>query len=285
MYRPMDKILEQLFSTHILMRRSLIVLIILILGYFDWITGYEYSFSVFYLLPVSIAAWYDNYKVTVLAIFFSGATWLTADMAAGHHYSNMFIPFWNVLVRIGLFSIVATLLSKIRQNWNAMKDLAMKDQLTSLHNIRAFEIKYDLLHQLGERRRMSFGIGLIDLDGFKAVNDTYGHQQGDEVLIEFAKILKQVSRSSDVIARLGGDEFALILLDINETTIQDYEKRLRAAFQASHLKQNYGVDFSMGLVLFNRLPERLKQATHIADELMYQSKALGKSQTTLHCVK
>ena len=113
----MERTLERLFAHNPMIRRLLILLITAVLGMIDLATGYEYSFSVFYLLPVSIAAWYDQFKITVLTIMLSGMTWLIADIHAGHHYSNTFIPLWNAFVRLGFFSIVAFLLIHVRKNW------------------------------------------------------------------------------------------------------------------------------------------------------------------------
>ncbi|ENW82119.1 MULTISPECIES: GGDEF domain-containing protein [unclassified Acinetobacter] len=277
----MERTLERLFAHNPMIRRLLILLITAVLGMIDLATGYEYSFSVFYLLPVSIAAWYDQYKITVLTIMLSGMTWLIADIHAGHHYSNTFIPLWNAFVRLGFFSIVAFLLINVRKNWQEMKNLAMKDQLTSLDNSRAFDIEYRILRKLNFRKQTCFAVGIIDLDGFKAVNDTHGHHGGDEVLLQFSQVLKKSCRSSDIVARLGGDEFAIILLDIDETQAYLCDHHLRTLFAESGLNQKYGVDFSMGLAILSELPENLEDATKTADQLMYQSKSLGKSQTTI----
>ena len=277
----MERTLERLFAHNPMIRRLLILLITAVLGMIDLATGYEYSFSVFYLLPVSIAAWYDQYKITVLTILLSGMTWLVADIHAGHPYSNTFIPFWNAFVRLGFFSIVAFLLIHVRKNWQEMKNLAMKDQLTSLDNSRAFDIEYRILRKLNFRKQSLFAVGIIDLDGFKAVNDRHGHHRGNEVLLQFSQVLKKACRSSDIIARLGGDEFAIILLDADETQAHLCDQRLRTLFAESGLNQKYGVDFSMGLAILSELPENLEDATKTADQLMYQSKSLGKSQTTI----
>ena len=277
----MERTLERLFAHNPMIRRLLILLITAVLGMIDLATGYEYSFSVFYLLPVSIAAWYDQFKITALTIMLSGMTWLIADIHAGHHYSNTFIPLWNALVCLGFFSIVAFLLINVRKNWQEMKNLAMKDQLTSLDNSRALDIEYRILRKLNFRKQSLFAVGIIDLDGFKAVNDTHGHHRGDEVLLQFSQILKKSCRSSDIVARLGGDEFAIILLDIDETQAYLCDHHLRTLFAESGLNQKYGVDFSMGLAILSELPENLEDATKTADQLMYQSKSLGKSQTTI----
>lgn len=264
------------------MRRFALLLIIAVWGAIDLATGYEYSFAVFYLVPVSIAAWYDNKYVTIATVILSALTWLYADYGAGHQYSNSFIPFWNALVRLGFFSVVAFLLLKIKTNLIEMTLMAMKDNLTLLNNTRAFNIEYQNLRKKSAQQNQSIAVAIIDLDGFKAVNDHFGHSQGDDVLIEFAHVLKNTTRHTDVVARMGGDEFVVILKDTNSNEVQCYEKRLRENFLSSGLKQRFAVDFSMGIYLYTELPENLDEATHQADALMYQSKALGKSQTTIY---
>ncbi|AYO55442.1 GGDEF domain-containing protein [Acinetobacter wuhouensis] len=270
-----------LFIDSSVIRRLTLLLIILTWGIIDLATGYEYSFAVFYLIPVSIAAWYDNKYIVIATVILSALTWLYADYGAGHHYSNPVIPFWNACVRLVFFSTVAFLLLRIKRNLNDMTLMAMKDSLTSLNNTRALNLEYQILKKRNPKKEQTLAVGIIDLDGFKAVNDTYGHSKGDAVLIEFAQVLQQATRHSDVVARLGGDEFVVILHDTDLSGIEDYAKRLRERFGLSGLKQQFGVDFSMGIHIYNKLPENMDEATHQADVLMYQSKTQGKSQTTI----
>lgn len=273
---------EKLLSSSNIIRRVTILVLILVLGWLDLFTGYEYSFSVFYLLPVSIAAWFDHKIIVVFTIILSGATWFYADVSSGHLYVNSLAPYWNIFVRFIFFSIVALLVLKVRRDFAAMTDMAMQDSLTSLSNTRAFNLEYQLIRQKKSNDDHKIAVAIIDLDYFKNVNDSYGHSQGDVVLVEFSKLLKETSRKTDIIARLGGDEFVVILKNTDMHSIQNYEKRLRSSFEQSKLKQKFGVDFSMGVGIFNDLPENLDDATHLADELMYQSKQAGKSQTTMN---
>lgn len=272
---------ERLFSSNTVLRRVFLLLIIAVWGVIDLATGYEYSFAVFYLVPVSIAAWYDNKNMAIFTIILSALTWLYADYGAGHHYSNSIIPYWNACARLGFFSVVAFLLFKIKRSLTEMTLMAMKDSLTSLNNTRAFNLEYQTLKKRHSKKDQTLAVGIIDLDGFKSVNDTYGHSKGDDVLVEFAHVLKETTRMTDVVARMGGDEFVVILQDTNSQGIEDYAKRLRNKFLLSGLKQQYGVDFSMGIRVYAELPDNLDDATHQADQLMYQSKARGKSQTTI----
>ena len=144
--------LEKILLTNTLGRRMVIFSSIVILGWIDLATGFEYSFSVFYLMPVSIAAWYDSVRSTIITIVVSGLTWFYADFSAGHDYSNPFIPFWNACVRLGFFSIVAMLLIKVRRNLAVLTMMAMQDTLTTLNNVRAFNFEYQLLHKISLRK-------------------------------------------------------------------------------------------------------------------------------------
>lgn len=273
--------IDRIFSNNALSRRLILAVILAVLCWIDLATGYEYSFSVFYLIPISIAAWYDHKKFTILMIIASVMTWLYADFFSGHTYTNPLTPYWNATVRFAFFGIVAFLILRIRRDLVAMTTMAMKDNLTLLNNARAFKLEYQILKDRRSSKNNALGIGLIDLDGFKAVNDQLGHSVGDEVLVEFANVLKKSTRSSDIIARMGGDEFTVILMEMTEKTAQDYATRLRNEFKQSGLNEKYGVDFSMGISIFDKLPENLDDATHLADQLMYKSKKRGKATTTI----
>ena len=133
---------ERLFSSNTVLRRVFLLLIIVVWSVIDLATGYEYSFAVFYLVPVSIAAWYDNKNMAIFTIILSALTWLYADYGAGHHYSNAIIPLWNACARLGFFSTVAFLLLRIKRNLNEMTLMAMRDSLTTLNNTRALNLKY-----------------------------------------------------------------------------------------------------------------------------------------------
>ncbi|MBS7321375.1 GGDEF domain-containing protein [Acinetobacter portensis] len=272
---------EKLLSGRALTRRSIIILFTLIMGWIDLATGYEYSFSVFYLIPVSVAVWYDNTKVTVLSILGATCMWLYADFSSGHQYTQTLAPYWNAFVRLAFFSVVAILLFKVRGSLIAMTKMAMRDSLTALSNSRAFQMQYDDIRRNSHKSSHGFAVGVIDLDGFKKINDSLGHSKGDDVLVAFAEILKKATRSTDIVARMGGDEFIVILKRTDAKGAEEYSARLRRAFNESGLKEQSGVDFSMGIILFDHLPEDLDDATHAADMLMYKAKALGKSQTTI----
>ena len=120
----------------------------------------------------------------------------------------------------------------------------------------------------------------VDLDNFKQVNDTHGHQRGDEALLEVASLLREESRAGDLAARLGGDEFALFMIDMDEASagrkgakLLKLAERLRGfSGDADHL-----LGFSLGIAIHEpRKGETLQSLMGRADEAMYGAKRAGK---------
>jgi diguanylate cyclase (GGDEF)-like protein len=142
----------------------------------------------------------------------------------------------------------------------------------------------DLLHQqikLGARSGTPACIALIDLDHFKAINDTHGHGVGDEVLRNFAQAMKAGLRDTDVVARWGGEEFLVLLndSDMNAAALGIERARLEVARTTmSATVPGLRVTFSCGLASCdNGLP--LEKLVDLADQRLYEAKALGRNRT------
>jgi len=159
---------------------------------------------------------------------------------------------------------------------------ASHDNLTELVNRRAFEA---LLAKLLTQTESDHALCYLDLDQFKIVNDTCGHQAGDELLRQVARKLKAHVRNSDTVARLGGDEFALLLPDcplekaklICEALRSDIEQ-FRFAWQ----EHTFGIGVSIGLVAITPTqPRRLAETLHAADAACYSAKEAGRNR--IHC--
>jgi hypothetical protein len=106
------------------------------LGFTDYVTGEELAFSIFYLVPISIACLLARPLVGVLVSFVSAATWLWADLAAGHVYSRWLIPYWNAATRLGYFLLHTLMLGLLLAFIRGARDLALKDALTGAANWR-----------------------------------------------------------------------------------------------------------------------------------------------------
>lgn len=162
-----------------------------------------------------------------------------------------------------------------------LRSLSLRDELTGLHNRRAFIQFFEQQLKLG-RRAQKKGLYLlfIDLDGFKWINDTLGHKEGDNALIEATQVLKATFRSADIIARLGGDEFVVLLSDGEDEVQTDVIKeRLAKGLESWNSKEGrlYKLAMSSGILYHDfREKSTIEDLLYRADELMFEHKRLKK---------
>jgi diguanylate cyclase (GGDEF)-like protein len=160
-----------------------------------------------------------------------------------------------------------------------LKETSFKDEVTGLYNRRFFSLRLE--EEISRFRRFNHPVSVVvlDVDGFKSVNDEFGHAVGDETLRDIAQILLKHSRGINVVSRYGGDEFAVLLVETSKTGARLYADRIRhvvATFPFSHGKT---VTASFGV---SSLPD--DEATtseglfRAADEALYAAKRAGKNQ-------
>ena len=116
--------LEKIPKTAILV---ISVSLVMIVGFIDYLTGYEIAFSIFYLLPVALVSWFDKKSHAVIVSILSAAVWLWADIYAGHIYSHFAIPVWNLIMILGFFLIAAFSLLEIKKLLENEQTLARTD--------------------------------------------------------------------------------------------------------------------------------------------------------------
>jgi two-component system cell cycle response regulator len=161
-----------------------------------------------------------------------------------------------------------------------LEQAALTDSLTGMQNRRYFD---DALREyLDEFRRISKPVGLmiLDLDHFKEVNDTHGHDVGDEVLREVASCLKDMTRYHDVVARLGGEEFAVVAPNMDNELLIKLAERIRKAIAAMAITSGnvrLKITTSVGLAVWDG-KEGADEFYRRADSLLYQAKRLGRNR-------
>lgn len=191
----------------------------------------------------------------------------------------------------GIFLLVATgswiisyTITKRRMYQAQLQSMALFDPLTELPNRRLFFDRLEMIIEHSQRYKTMFGLLYVDLDGFKAVNDTYGHKAGDELLQIVARRLVKVCRKSDTVARLGGDEFAVII-DMIETTrdVETVAQKIIASVGEPIELENGSVQVgaSIGVSIFPNDSRKAGELVQLADTAMYESKGKGKNTYTI----
>ncbi len=159
--------------------------------------------------------------------------------------------------------------------------LAYHDPLTSLPNRASFkEIVYNFA-KIAKRNNQKFALIFLDLDNFKLINDSYGHDIGDRLLIDTANALKQSLRESDLIFRIGGDEFVILIPDIkNKDSLLPVIQKILHTVAKEYTYDNYTftVTCSLGVALFPDDSDDIETLIRYADLAMYEAKREGKNQ-------
>lgn len=164
--------------------------------------------------------------------------------------------------------------------------LAMHDALTHLPNRRNFEQYLKKSISQANRHAQKVGLLYMDLDGFKLINDQYGHDVGDEALIGAIANIKEVLRDFDFLARVGGDEFALVVHHFNDPSeLLVLANRIIQALKTPVMTiANHDVlmGISIGIAVYPSHVKNMKALISAADEAMYQAKSTGKNQAVFH---
>ena len=164
-----------------------------------------------------------------------------------------------------------------------MTHLARHDLLTNLPNRGLLLDRVEHALQLSRRRGSRVALLFVDLDGFKPVNDRFGHAAGDAVLIDFAQRLTACVRASDTVARLGGDEFAILLEDVRPAEVNSACERILAALSSGAHVAGHHLSLSASIgVAFGEHGDTSESLLRNADLAMYEAKARGKNQYVVY---
>ncbi|HTY08212.1 MAG TPA: diguanylate cyclase [Candidatus Edwardsbacteria bacterium] len=255
---------------------SLALVLVALIGYIDYRTGYEISLTLFYLMPVIIVTWYIGFWWGILISAVSAGTWLLADWAAGQIYSS-FAGFWNEVMRLAFFLVITYTLTELRRSLRRERQLARTDPLTGLLNRRAFYELGAIEIQRIRRFFRPFTLVYFDMDGFKGINDAFGHDSGDRLLSDVAAVLRANTRAVDAVARMGGDEFALLIPEAGPETARPLAEKLQRLLLDRMRADGFGVTFSIGAVSVLAPPPSLDAVLALADRLVYGVKDGGKN--------
>ncbi len=251
--------------------------VVLLIGWIRFLTGPEFAFSLLYLLPIVAVTWLVGVHWGIGISFLSAFSWLLADLSMLERFSYSFIPLVNQLFRLAVFLFVVLVIARHKKILETQKELAMMDPLTGVANRRAFLQLARTEIDRSRRYSYPFSVMYIDIDDFKQINDTCGHQTGDRLLTTVVETIKHRVRAIDVVARFGGDEFVVLLVKTEEKSAALVAQKLRKQLLGVMQNNQWDVTFSIGLATYHSVPDSVDETIKAADELMYQVKHDGKN--------
>ncbi|GGW80053.1 sensor domain-containing diguanylate cyclase [Alteromonas halophila] len=171
--------------------------------------------------------------------------------------------------------------TRVEQLNEELKVMSRIDGLTGLYNRRYWQERFDYTFKLAQRRNKPITALMLDIDHFKKVNDTYGHQAGDKVIQALAQVIKKSVRETDLAGRYGGEEFAIILTDSDSTNATKVAERIRALSEAevvTHEDDTIRFTVSLGLAEYCPDCHSSMQWLELADQALYDAKQNGRNQ-------
>jgi len=159
-----------------------------------------------------------------------------------------------------------------------LENLALMDPLTGAQNRRAMDKELEIAIKSHKRDRSLYGLALMDLDHFKRINDKYGHEEGDKLLVSFSELIKNNSRKTDRLFRIGGEEFVLLLPGVDVASLQTIALHYCKFIEKNLRCRNETVTVSIGAAVLNN-EENQQEWLARADDALYAAKNAGRNCT------
>ncbi len=245
--------------------------------FLDYITGNELFMELLYLVPIILTSWLLNRRLALVFPVLCGLSLIAIDLLNGHVYSNPLVLVWNGATVLTVFSIVTLVFQALKHAYLEERRLARYDIMTGIPNRKMFYEELDKEAYRTGRYGRPFTVAYVDMDNFKQINDTLGHDSGDELLRFVANLIKRNLRTSDLVARMGGDEFILLLPETNQERAKAAVAKLTRKINASINKEIWPVSFSIGVLSCESGTCNAREMIKKADELMYEVKRGGKN--------
>ncbi|HKP70160.1 MAG TPA: diguanylate cyclase [Pyrinomonadaceae bacterium] len=222
-----------------------------------------------YLSMASIPLLADDRLIGALSLY-------STELSA---YEDEHLRLLETVSRIAADAICRSLEHAVTENY------ALTDPMTGLPNARSLQMQFEKEVKRASRSESSFQVLVLDLDGFKAVNDTYGHKAGDRMLKEIGGVVKDQLRQYDFLARYGGDEFVAIVPDTDSSDVLDLARRIEEAVRGFALPigndEFAQVGVSIGTACYPVHGETFDQIIVSADKAMYLTKSFNRKKSAL----
>jgi diguanylate cyclase (GGDEF)-like protein len=256
----------------------LCLLITLLVGYLHTRTGLAYEFHVFFILPILDVSWVNGQRLGYGVALLATLEWFIADRSLLGDQADVLPLIFNTTMRLAIFLFGVWLIGEVRRVLLRESRMAREDALTRLPNRREFRERGLQAFAQAQRQGASFTAVFIDLDRFKEVNDTLGHDTGDALLTAVARTIREQVRASDIPGRLGGDEFALLLPNMDAQAASGYVEKLRNRLLGAMTENGWPATFSIGVASYKVAPQDFDLLVKQADTLMYEVKHSGRNR-------
>jgi diguanylate cyclase (GGDEF)-like protein len=253
-----------------------------VIFYIDFkVLGPEITFTLLYLFPIVTVTWFSGLRYGIFLSLLSLAEWSYIQL---HNFQNANIVIFglNCFLKVSIFIFIIVILSRLKIRISTERMYANHDYLTGALNRKGF---YEVLGTeiyRAKRSNSSLALAYFDIDNFKKINDIFGHDAGDEVLVHLARMIAPIIRKTDVLVRIGGDEFIVLFPD---TGIRDSRKaiiKIKTEFGKITDQRKWPVSLSVGVGVFKgKFLDRRKMMT-LADQLMYTVKKGQKNGALFH---
>lgn len=236
----------------------------------------EISLRILYVFPLALLVMH----VASLSLLIVGHACILSGLA----FSIYLLPIsgqarvTQFLLNALAYILVSNLIRVVRQQYIELEQTAIHDSLTGLHNRQYFVQAVEAEMARQDRFGSIFSLAMIDLDGFKGLNDSKGHEYGDEALRYISSLMSSHTRKTDTLARLGGDEFALLMPNTDKQDCAAFCLFLVEMITARMPAAGYNVSASIGAITFAKMPVTAALAMKMADDAMYLAKQSGKAK-------
>lgn len=239
---------------------------------------WELSFSVFYLLPVSYFAWFFSRSAGILTSLMSAAASLATTLAHRPFYLPVSFAYWNSVLNLILFLAIVHIMRELKELYLKEQQQSHRDSLTGIANRRSFLETLSAEIERAKRYQFVTTMAYVDADNFKHVNDSLGHDAGDELLAAVATVIRNNLRNIDTVARLGGDEFCILMPHTDAAAAGIVLTKIWELLNREMTQHGWPVTFSVGVVTYLKSPGSVTEALRAADHAMYSAKMDGKNQ-------
>jgi len=228
--------------------------------------------AVFYLLLIpivydGIGVWNNGFWDTTSFLRFLVVS--IASVVTGYYFESSSIRAYSVVIRAR---------KKEQLYLKKLENLSVTDELTGLNNRRYFEDQFRIEQEKVNRYGNNLCLIMIDIDHFKSINDNFGHELGDKVLVEFSNLLNSQIRRADFLSRWGGEEFMILLPEVDLEKAKIIAEKLRQLISRHQFSHNRKLTASFGVTKVTSEPDSKGSSINNVDVALYQAKKEGRDR-------